>query len=202
MSGTFHSNMALHNFPVDVQCLSFLFTITCAKEGIVPVDFQISPGLVASVSMDTFGLSNLWQLHDRVLVEPETNKPMPETSYPALRVSTLVVRRPVYFYINVIVPMASLTLLAHLQFMLPGEREGTNVTFRICYTVTILLTTATYKLFIASALPIGLAYMTILDKYVSALEFDGDETGPYLRACPPCRLLPCPLPLSRRSQTV
>ena len=166
VSGTFHSNMALHNFPVDVQCLSFLFTITCAKEGIVPVDFQLSPGLVASVVADNFGLSNLWKLHDRVLVEPETNQPMPETTYPALRVSTLVIRRPVYFYINVIVPMASLTLLAHLQFMLPGEREGTNVTFRITYTVTILLTTATYKLFIASALPIGLAYMTLLDKYV------------------------------------
>jgi hypothetical protein len=40
------------------------------------------------------------------------------------------------------------------------------VTFRICYSVTILLTTATYKLFIASALPAGLAYMTLVDKYV------------------------------------
>ena len=100
------------------------------------------------------------------MVEVETHKPMPETTYPALKVSTLVIRRPIYFYANVIVPMASLTFLALLQFQLPGERGGTNVTFRITYTVTILLTTATYKLFIASALPIGLAYLTLLDKYV------------------------------------
>ena len=81
-------------------------------------------------------------------------------------VSALVTRKPMYFFVNVIIPMSTLTFLALLQFLLPAERLGTNVTFRITYSVTILLTTATYKLFIASALPVGLAYTTLLDEYV------------------------------------
>ena len=166
VQGTFHSEMALQHFPVDVQNLAFIFTVTCAAEGIVPVKFKLSPDLVASVQKDTFALSNLWRLHNRALVELDVNQPMPETTYPALKVNTLVMRRPVYFLLNVIVPLALLTFLSLLQFLLPGQRSGTNVTFRITYSVTILLTTATYKLFIASALPIGLAYMTLLDKYV------------------------------------
>ena len=166
VNGTFHSEMTLQHFPMDVQNLAFIFVVTCAAEGIVPVKFKLSPDLVASVQKDTFALSNLWRLHNRALVELDVNQPMPETTYPALKVNTLVVRRPVYFLLNVIVPLASLTFLALLQFLLPGQTSGSNVIFRITYSVTILLTTATYKLFIASALPIGLAYMTLLDKYV------------------------------------
>ena len=158
--------MQLQTFPFDVQRLSLVLAINCATQGIVPVKFLVTRDAAITVARGTFALSNLWELHDSAMVEPETIEPMPQTSYPALRVSALVARKPPYYIVNVIIPMASLTFLALLQFLLDGQREATNTTFRITYSVTILLTTATYKLFIASALPVGLAYLTLLDKYV------------------------------------
>ena len=166
VTGTFFATMQLQNFPVDVQRLCMVIAVNCASEGIVPVKFDLTKDAAVTVAKGSFALSNLWGLHDRALVEHDAVEPMPATTYPALRISTLVWRKPIYFLVNVIVPMSSLTFLGLLQFLLEGERESTNTTFRITYSVTILLTTATYKLFIASALPIGLAYMTLLDQYV------------------------------------
>ena len=151
----------------------------CAREGIVPIQFNArADDVVATVSKETFALSNLWSLHDRAMLSQEEVQPMPGTTYPAIRVSAMVARLPVYFYINVIVPMSTLTFMALFQFALPGEQRNSNVTFRITHSITILLTTATYKLFIATALPIGLAYMTLLDKYVLfcyLLQVSGEE---------------------------
>ena len=166
VTGTFHSTMELHHFPVDVQLLNLVMAFNCANQGIVPVRIQLLPDSVIAVSKAAFAQSNLWDLHDRAHVELHAISPMPETTYPALRLSTLVVRKPLYFQVNVIVPLSSLTMLALLQYLLPGEYIGSAVSFRITYSVTILLTTATYKLFIASALPVGLGYTTLLDKYV------------------------------------
>lgn len=178
VSGTFHSTMALQHFPVDVQSLGMVLACNCAKEGIVPIHFNTPPDLVATVSHDNFAMSNLWKLHDRAMLSHCKQEPMPGTTYPAVRVSAMVVRLPVYFYINVIVPMSTLTFMALFQFALPAEQKNSNVTFRITYSITILLTTATYKLFIATALPIGLSYMTLLDKYVLfcyLLQVTGEE---------------------------
>ena len=166
VTGTFFSTMQLRHFPVDAQKLSLLLSVNCAEEGIVPVKFKVTRDTVITVAKGTFALSNLWDLHDTCVVEQEKYEVMTSTTYPALRISCLVTRKPVYFFVNVIIPMSSLTFLALLQFFLAAERHATNTTFRITYTVTILLTTATYKLFIASALPVGLAYMTLLDEYV------------------------------------
>lgn len=166
VAGQFFSTMRLASFPVDAQRLSLLLAVNTASEGIVPVKFLLTKDAAITVAKGTFALSNLWDLHDCAMVDREVVEPMPGTSYPALRISALVTRKPIYFYVNVIVPLCSLTFLGLLQFLLPAERFGTNVTFRITYSVTILLTTATYKLFIASALPVGLAYLTLLDEYV------------------------------------
>ena len=63
----------------------------------------------------------------------------------------LVARRPGFVLTNVVIPMSTLTLLAILQFLLPGTHDAAGV--RITYSITILLTAATYKLFVSTALP-------------------------------------------------
>ena len=79
--------------------------------------------------------------------------------------SCLTARRPTYVLTNVALPMCILTLLALLQFLLPGHHDAAGV--RITFTVTILLTSATYKLFVSTALP-AVGYLTLCDKYVLA----------------------------------
>jgi hypothetical protein len=153
VAGSFFATMQLEHFPVDFQRLCLVLAVNCASEGIVPVRFHVEKDAIVTVARGTFALSNLWELHGTAMVEIESVQPMPKTTYPALRVSALVSRKPAYIIAHVIVPMSSLTFLGLLQFLLPSERQGTNVTFRITYSVTILLTTATYKLFVASALP-------------------------------------------------
>ena len=113
---------ACRHYPVDVQRLSLVMCVNCANEGIVPVRFNLWGEMVVSVSKDTFSLSNLWELHNRASIEHERITPMPETTYPALRLSALVVRRPLYFYVHVIVPMSSLTFLALLRMHARGNR--------------------------------------------------------------------------------
>lgn len=175
-----------------MQRLCLVIAVNCASQGIVPVRFNVAKDAIVTVAHGTFALCNLWQLHDIAMVEVESVEPMPKTTYPALRISALVSRKPAYFLANVIVPMSTLAFLGLLQFLLPCERENINVTFRITYTVTILLTSATYKLFIASALPIGLAYLTLLDKYVLfcyllqvAIVTESAIVGSYVLRTPP-----------------
>ena len=64
---------------------------------------------------------------------------------------------------NVVLPLMILTFLALLHFLLPGD--FIYACERISYSVTILLTSATYKLFVGASLP-AIAYLTVLDKYV------------------------------------
>jgi hypothetical protein len=82
---------------VDVQNLSLTMCVNCANQGIVPVRFKMMPDAVVSVDKDTFAMSNLWELHDRVLVERTAVTPMHSTTYPGLRLTGLVVRKPTYF---------------------------------------------------------------------------------------------------------
>ena len=100
-----------------------------------------------------------------LVTETHTVQPMPGTNYPALRVACLSARRPTYVLTNVVLPMCILTALALLQFLLPGHHDAAGV--RITFTVTILLTSATYKLFVSTALP-AVGYLTLCDKYVLA----------------------------------
>lgn len=169
LSGSFFEHMELENFPLDIQRVSTCLSFACSKEGIVPIDFDPKSLQTAAcaVGMDTFALSNMWHLSTSMHLQSATVNPMPKCTYPAILFSALIMRKPMYFIANAVFPLCSLTFLALLQFLLPGERESSAVTTRITYSITILLTSATYKLFVSDHLP-AISYLSVLDRYAMA----------------------------------
>ena len=61
--------MELEDFPVDIQALTIQVSCNTAIEGIVPATFCNLEQAACSINLSTFALSNLWQLHPKVLVE-------------------------------------------------------------------------------------------------------------------------------------
>ncbi|KAL1508329.1 hypothetical protein AB1Y20_004439 [Prymnesium parvum] len=169
VTGTFFEHMELHNFPFDIQRITTVVSFACAEEGIVPVHFvEESLATAASaVGTDTFALSNMWKLYPGMNLSVKQLRPMPGTTYPSLSFAALVIRKPSYFIANTVIPLSTLTFLALLQFLLPGARADQAATTRITYSVTILLTSATYKLFVADHLP-AISYLSVLDRYALA----------------------------------
>jgi hypothetical protein len=148
---------------MDVQRLTFVISIGCSTEGRVPVRFdeEALSNAAVSINLRTFALANMWRLHPRLVVECTMVSPMPVRSYPALSISALVERKPFALFINVVVPVSSLTFIAGLIFLMPV----TSVGDRLSLSLTAMLTSAAYKLVVADRLP-DVAYLTFLDKYL------------------------------------
>jgi len=161
--GTFYESMELQQFPLDVQQLTMVASLNCAKEGVLPVMFdKVSLKQAATaVNLKTFALANMWKLFPGLVVRPTKVDPMPARTYPALSVSVLVERKPFTLFTNVVVPVSSLTVLSGLCFVLPTVDYGE----RLNLSLTMMLTSAAYKLVVADRLP-EVAYLTLLDKYV------------------------------------
>ena len=173
VSGIFFEIMELEAFPCDHQRLTAVLAVSVAVEGIVPIRFANLPdgneggdaggNAVVTVNNSSFGLSNMWQLSDKAEVALTTVRPMEATTYPAISFAAFVARRPGFCVTNVALPQSILNSLALAQFLLPGDYY--NCPMRITYSVTILLTSATYKLFVSAQLP-AISYLTLLDKYI------------------------------------
>jgi len=166
VSGTFFEQMELADFPFDVQRLTVTLAINTATEGIVPVAFSgmgSGRSVALSINLKTFAMSNMWRLYPHLGVSRTTIEPMPNTTYPALSVASLVQRRAAFVTSNVFLPVGVLTLLSLLQFLLPGDFDASGI--RITFSITILLTSATYKLFVSTTMP-AVGYMTLCDKYI------------------------------------
>ena len=161
VSGVFFETMELQDFPIDRQRLTMVLCVNCSREGIVPVRFDNIHLAATAVDCNTFAMANIWTLYPKLLVERSTVEPMPGRTYPALSVSTLVARKPTAYATHVMLPMSSLTALSLLSFVY-DERDAAS---RMTYSSTILLTSATYKLFVATTIP-AVAYVTLLDKYL------------------------------------
>jgi hypothetical protein len=86
-----------------------------------------------------------------------------------------------YYYINVLLPMSTFTLMSALQWVidrsLPQDRLGV--------TLTLVLTAAAYKLAISAMVP-AIAYLTILDKCALASPASYDVPHPITPVIPPC----------------
>ena len=65
----------------------------------------------------------MWILFPLLSARRTVIEPMPDTSYPAFTVSCAVERRAGFIITNVFLPMATLTFLSLMQFMLPGDND-------------------------------------------------------------------------------
>ena len=145
-----------------------------SRTGIVPVRFEALHAAATAVDINTFAMANIWHLYPNLVVVHSTVEPMPGRSYPALSISTLVARKPTSYYTHVALPMGTLTALSHVHtprtlfdnasliitrpcvasvsrrgfmFVLDIQETGQRMT----YSSTLLLTSATYKLFMVKA---------------------------------------------------
>lgn len=162
--GEFYQRMELHHFPVDSQQLSVICSLNCANEGSVPVFFETSDKAMAlSVDLDNFTLTNSWVLRPNLDLAPTTVQPMAGRSYPGLKISAHVERRPMYYAFNVVLPMATLAIMSNLIFLVPLSEGGD----RLQISFGLMLSCVTYKFIINDILP-TIAYLTLIDKYVFA----------------------------------
>ena len=173
VSGTFPECMELERFPVDTQELTIFLSISVANEGICPVEFRnlrdgsrrddAVPAPVVTVNDTAFSMSNMWELSAHARLATRYLQAMEHTSYPSIAVTAWAGRRQGYYIFNVILPLGALQFLAVFQFLLPGD--FIKVTDRISFSVTLLLTSAAYKLYVSESLP-DISYLTLIDKYV------------------------------------
>ena len=159
--GTFFESMELEDFPVDLQRLTVVIAFNCANEGVVPLRFGGLQNVAHSVNTNTFALANVWYLHPSLVLERAVLELMPGRTYPALNVTAIVERRPNAFLTNAVLPVGVLGLISLSTFLLPYD----DTADRMELSITILLTSATYKLFTAASIP-EVAYWTLLDRYI------------------------------------
>jgi hypothetical protein len=117
------------------------------------------------VQRDNIGMSNVWYLCQGVRMRSFHTRSVASgsgTIFPCLNISLLATRRPEFYLWNIEVPMFVLTSLIGLTWAIAPEEVGD----RISVSLTLVLTAVAYKLTVAQSIP-QVAYLTLLDKYVS-----------------------------------
>ena len=117
------------------------------------------------IQRDNIGMSNVWYLGRGVRMRSFHTRSVVSgsgTIYPCLNISLLATRRPEFYLWNIEVPMFVLTSLIGMTWAIAPEEVGD----RISVSLTLVLTAVAYKLTVAQSIP-QVAYLTLLDKYVS-----------------------------------
>ena len=169
--GTFSETLEFSRFPLDFQDLTVTLEIKCAKEGPVPARIDIPEDVHASVRSQHFSMANVWMLSPVVRcsqgmagVDLDTDRPK---TYAALNCSAGVARLSLFYFANIIFPLAVFSLMAIISAAAVDRRETAD---RCGNTLTLVLTAAAYKLATAGMLP-TIAYLTLLDYYVLTCSF-------------------------------
>ena len=85
------------------------------------------------------------------------------TVRPVLRIALTARRKPLYFFWNIMLPMALIEALAYGSFAVPRE----DVADRLSVSLTMVLTAVAFKQIISAELP-NVSYLTLLDVFVLA----------------------------------
>jgi hypothetical protein len=167
VSGQFVEVMELQEFPFDVQALTFSIQLNCRTTGPMPVRFGVPSDLETSIDSEGMALISLeYERLGGMVVEATEVERAKGRTFPTLRVSMMLKRRPVSVLINCALPMGIFAFLSGLQFLIPVSDQGT----RLEVTLNLILTTAAYKYAISTMTP-DVPYLTILDKYSLAVFF-------------------------------
>mmetsp|Transcript_13507 Transcript_13507/g.26208 ORF Transcript_13507/g.26208 Transcript_13507/m.26208 type:complete len:360 (-) Transcript_13507:216-1295(-) len=158
VSGKFSQQMMLGFFPFDVQTLHMQLTsslpVTC-------LCFESNFDQPSVVTRNTFGASNVYQLHpDPFLISGQTNKveSTSGTIRPAFEVCLRIRRSPSNFLFNIMLPMLLITSVPLVSYA--SNRDSR---FGTCQ--TMMLTAVAFKQFISSQLP-QISYLTTADYFL------------------------------------
>ena len=164
--GVFMEPMELQRFPFDTQDLTTSLAINCRTTGMTPVrfvlDHEAQNAYRHSIDIRHFPLHNEWELGPHVHAELGLTGSVGR-QFPALDFSLLIRRKPLYYLLNVVYPMATFAFMANFQIALP--RYETADRFSVCF--SLLLTVVAFKFSISQMLP-AVSYLTVMDTFLLA----------------------------------
>ena len=159
---TFRESYELQTFPFDTQPLNIVVT---SKKTVKDIEFDVSSHALSimqrqHIVLPEFQITGLeWLAYDTERTRFVQNQQ--RKNYPLLYIA-VISRRNTHFYIwNVVAPMFVLVGMGASSFAIPRD----IVAERLSVTLTLVLTTFTFKTSISQWLP-RISYNTIMDWYI------------------------------------
>ncbi|XP_052086078.1 gamma-aminobutyric acid receptor subunit beta-1-like [Mytilus californianus] len=165
--GFFKENLELAHFPIDVQDLTISLTTERSDE---EVDLIEDNSSLSGVNTGTFMDAQEWDIYTHVeTYEGKTTlEYASDETHPIFYVQCRVKRKVGYFLWNIVFIVSLITVLTFTTFSIEPSSAD-----RLGVTITLLLTSVTFKLIVKQSLP-TISYLTYLDLYViAALVFLG-----------------------------
>ncbi|RLN68726.1 hypothetical protein BBP00_00000860 [Phytophthora kernoviae] len=158
----FSEEVTLHNFPVDQQKLTLMFSTGTG----VRKSLRITPALIdaGSFNIANYKLGNVFDVvhHDKVFVgEVDTDE-----HKKGIRFEMMLERRPGYYVTNVAIPAGIITYLCFISYAPLSDGALMDTGDRVQIVLTLLLTAVTFKNQVASLTP-QISYFTTLDRRAS-----------------------------------
>jgi len=160
--GEFQEKFELQKFPFDVQDLTITLTVNCATQGPVPVEISCPEDAGLGVDVYNFAFMDVWDLFPNLTTERATVGAT-KRRFPALHIRACVARKSEFVLANVAGPIAAISLLAAVTFVVPYEEMSSILEIN----VTVLLTVIAFKYVTASYIP-QISYFTMMDIHVLA----------------------------------
>ncbi|VDH98242.1 Hypothetical predicted protein [Mytilus galloprovincialis] len=165
--GFFKENLELAHFPIDVQDLTISLTTERSDEEIDLIEDSSS---LSGVNTGTFMDAQEWDIYTHVeTYEGKTTlEYASDETHPIFYAQCRVKRKVGYFLWNIVFIVSLITVLTFTTFSIEPSSAD-----RLGVTITLLLTSVTFKLIVKQSLP-TISYLTYLDLYViAALVFLG-----------------------------
>jgi hypothetical protein len=159
--------MELEHFPLDEQDLSVDLSLDQPANCAVLCRNRQFP---SSMTEHNFPLTGVYSLFFKSVLfdnfgytdKADSSSGMVYSSWK----NTVKIQRKSGFYVsNVVIPMASFSLLSFLSFGILEDGTKMDTSSRLSITLTLLLTAVAYKFVVSSSLP-QISYPTLLDRYV------------------------------------
>ena len=119
VEGEFFSRFELRSFPFDAQDLTITISTHCATAGPVPMTYTVPPSAEFGVDTMNFAYSDVWELSPSIAAEVTTVGATTKRRFCAVHLRACVSRCPDFIVLNVVVPMACISLLGVTTFTLP-----------------------------------------------------------------------------------
>jgi hypothetical protein len=162
--GIFYELMELWDFPFDTQHLTVSLCINCRTTGMTPVDLQLSKVCHTEVDPHSFNLHHEWKLGKHLRCKAGLSGLEEERKFPEMNITATVGRKPGFFIYNVMLPTLSFVPTAMLQYCIDPVDGEEPVGGRAAICLTILLTSAAYKMTTTHFIP-PVSYLTLLNKF-------------------------------------
>lgn len=165
--GFFKESLELQHFPIDVQDLTISLTSVRSDEEVELIDDQCA---LSSVNTKSFQDAGEWDIYQHVETyqSKTTMEYASESIHPIFHAQCRVKRKMGYYIWNIMFIVALITVLTFATFSIEPSSAD-----RLAVTITLLLTSVTFKLIVKQSLPL-ISYLTYLDLYViAALVFLG-----------------------------